>query len=221
MSDVALPSELERLLAENDGAFYADEAAARAIAMVIKLFEDDHYSWPEWVDKFGAEIDAPGHFRNSPEDAEKAEAVLSGGASNIHRNYAGLWLAACEKLLLEKGLVTQSELDGGFAAPDEMKGTGKKTEVEAQAAGHDFAVNQRVVVRDVEPAATAHLPLFVRGKTGVIERRLGDAADSDSGGEPPGPIYNVRFAARELWGPDAAPKDSVNFSIPDRYLTPA
>lgn len=116
MSEATLPGELERLLRDDDGALYADEAAARAIAIVIRLFEHGHYSWPEWIDKFSAEIAAPGHYRHSEDGAKEAEAVLTGDGKSINRNYAELWLSACEKLLLEKGLVTRSELDETFAA---------------------------------------------------------------------------------------------------------
>ncbi|MCP4320159.1 MAG: nitrile hydratase subunit beta [Hyphomicrobiales bacterium] len=209
MSERALPGELERLLADDDGRFYADEAAARAIAIVVKLFEQEHYSWPEWVDKFAAEIDAPGYFRNSPDQAKAAEAALSGEARSIHRNYAERWLAACEKLLLEKGLVTRGELDEAFAA--------LATE---RSAGAGFAIDDRVVVRDVQPDDADHLPLFVRGKTGIVERRLGgSAAQADRGIDQP--LYSVRFTARDLWGANAAPNDSINFSIRKRYLAPA
>lgn len=219
MSEGTLPGELERLFRDDDGALYADKAAARAVAIVIKLFEQEQYSWPEWVDKFSAEIEAPGHYRHSEDGAKKAEAVLTGDAKSIHRNYAELWLAACEKLLLEKGLVTRSELDGTFAA----LGTEKRS-------GEGFAINDRVVVSDIEPVGHAHMPLFVRGKTGVVERHLGDfsfpiTSMPDGTMEPHGknrqPLYSVRFTAQELWGSDASRKDSVNFSIWHSYLKPA
>ncbi len=219
MSEATLESELERLIREDDGALYADQAAARAIAIVMKLFEGEHYSWPEWVDKFSVEIAPPGHYRHSEDGARNAEAVLSGDGKSINRNYAGLWLAACEKLLLEKGLVTRSELDGTFAALRGEKGSSK-----------EFIINDRVVVRDIEPVGHAHLPLFVRGKTGVVERRLGDFpfpitsmpdGTADPGGKILQPVYSVRFTAQELWGSDALGKDSVNFSIWHSYLKPA
>jgi nitrile hydratase len=201
MSEDAMPNELERLLRDDDGALYADEAAARAIAIVINLFQKEHYSWPQWIDMFSAEIDAPGHYRHSPDGAAKAEEVLSGDGKNINRNYAGLWLAACEKLLIEKGLLTRSELAAKLAAlrqedpPDSS-----------------FAVGERVTVRDIEPSGPDHLPLFVRLKTGIVERRLGNNPDR--------PVYNIRFTARDLWGSDAPAKDSVNFTIGQDYLMP-
>jgi nitrile hydratase len=209
MSDGKIPAELERLIRDDDGALYADEAAARAIAIVIKLFEQEHYAWPEWVDKFSAEIGAPGYYRHSENGAKTAEAVLTGDSKSINRNYAKLWLEACEKLLLEKGLVTRSELDGTLAA--------LRTE---QGRDDEFAVDDRVLVRDIEPVGHAHLPLFVRGKTGIVERHLAAAALPESDGKNRRPVYSVRFTARELWGPDAPQKDSVNFSIGHDYLKP-
>ncbi len=205
MSEGTLPGELERLFRDDDGALYADEAAARALAIVMKLFEQEHYSWPEWVDKFSAEIEAPGHYRHSEDGAKKAEAVLTGDGKSINRNYAELWLVACEKLLLEKGLVTRSELDGTFAALRAEKRSGE-----------GFAINDRVVVRDIEPVGHAHLPLFVRGKIGVVERRLGDfsfpiTSMPDGTTEPDEkkrqPVYSVRFTAQELWGSVSITRD--------------
>jgi nitrile hydratase subunit beta len=34
-------------------------------------------------------------------------------------------------------------------------------------------------------------------------------------------VYSVRFAARELWGRQAAPQDSVYVDLWDDYLEPA
>jgi nitrile hydratase len=145
--------------------------------------------------------------------------VLTGDGKSINRNYAKLWLAACEKLLLEKGLLIAPELDAEFAT----------LRVENRS-GALFAVDDQVIVRDIEPVGHAHLPLFVRGKAGVIERPLGDFAfpvmsppngTAEAGESSRQPVYSVRFAARELWGPDAPRRDSVNFSIWHDYLMPA
>ena len=37
-------------------------------------------------------------------------------------------------------------------------------------------------------------------------------------GEQPQHLYSVRFAARELWGDDASPRDSVFIDMWDSYL---
>jgi nitrile hydratase len=145
--------------------------------------------------------------------------VLSGDGKSINRNYAELWHTACENLLVEKGLLTRAELDARLAALRAEKG-----------AGDGFADGEQVIVRDMEPVGHAHLPLYVRGKNGVVVRRLGNfkfpAMPAPDGTAPAGesnqqPVYSVRFAARELWGPDAPVGDSVNFSIWREYLKPA
>ena len=218
MSEETVPGELERLLRNDDGALYADDAAARAIAIVMTLFRQERYSWPEWVDTFSDEIGAPGYHRKLPDDAKAAEAALTGDGTSINRNYAKLWLAACEKLLLEKGLLTRSELAAKLAA--------LRAE---ERPGDAFAVGDRVVVHDIEPVGHAHLPLFVRGKTGIVERRLGDVAVStlptpenttDPDERNRRPVYSVCFTAQELWGSGAPEKDSVNFSIGHDHLKP-
>lgn len=201
-------AELERLIRSDDGALFADEPAARAVAIVVELFARSHYDWPEWVAHFSAEVGAPGYFE---EPGEGAGAALSGDGERVNRSYAKLWLQACEKLLVEKGLLTRSELDAKLAAL-------------RAGACREFKAGDRVVVRDVEPVGHAHLPLFVRGKPGVIERRMPARARAsvgeagDDGETNLQPVYSVRFAARTLWGPDAPAKDSVNFSLWQGYL---
>jgi nitrile hydratase len=40
-------------------------------------------------------------------------------------------------------------------------------------------------------------------------------------GEKPQHVYSVRFAARELWGPEAAAQDGVYVDLWDDHLEPA
>lgn len=40
-------------------------------------------------------------------------------------------------------------------------------------------------------------------------------------GEKPQHVYSVCFAARELWGGQASPRDSVYLDLWDDYLEPA
>ncbi len=211
--------DLSQLIKDDDGAPYADEAAARSIAIVMSLFDQGHYAWPEWVDKFSVEISPPGHYQQSAASAKAAEDALTGNGKSINRNYAKLWLAACENLLLEKGLLTRPELDAKLA-----------TLRAENSSGDEYAVGDQVVVCDIEPVGHAHLPLFVRGKSGVIERRLGDfvfpselapdgSTEAREGDRQP--VYSVRFTAQQLWGSDAPNADSLNISIWHNYLKPA
>ena len=60
---------------------------------------------------------------------------------------------------------------------------------------------------------------------GVIDRDHGVFVFPDTNahfqGEKPQHVYSVRFAARELWGEQAAPNDSVYVDMWDDYLEPA
>ncbi len=40
-------------------------------------------------------------------------------------------------------------------------------------------------------------------------------------GKKPQHVYSVRFTARELWGPQASPRDSVFVDLWDDHLEPA
>jgi nitrile hydratase subunit beta len=66
------------------------------------------------------------------------------------------------------------------------------------------------------------LPRYARGKSGVIVRDHGAFVFPDSNahfqGEKPQHLYSVRFAARELWGTQAPPRDSVYVDMWDDYL---
>jgi nitrile hydratase len=205
--------ELARLPREEGGPVFVEPWAARAIAIVVKMF-GRRRSWPEWVDYFSAEIAAPGHYRRPESNAGMAGEKLTGDANRINTHYFEYWLAACEKLLVAKGVITKGELDE------------KASELAAaQSPAPSFARGERIVVRDIDPVGHAHLPLYVRGKTGVVERNLGTFGSTDAGesgaGESRQCVYSVRFTARELWGPDASDRDSLFFSIWESHLEPA
>ena len=214
MSEARDEVDLAQLIRDDDGEKYAHQAAARSIAIVMKLHEQGHYDWPEWVDKFSVQIAPPGHYTQTAAEADAAEAMLSGDGKGINRNYAVLWQTACENLLVEKGLLSRDELDAKLA---EMQ--------VSETADEDITVGDQVLVRDVEPVGHAHLPLFLRGKQGVVIRRMGDftfpevaGADGEAKARGPLAVYSVRFAAREVWGPDAPAGDSLNFNIWRDYL---
>ena len=76
--------------------------------------------------------------------------------------------------------------------------------------------------RNINPVSHTRLPRYVRGRTGVIEKDRGVQAFPDSTalahGDKPQHVYSVRFAARELWGEQASPRDSVYVELWDDYL---
>jgi nitrile hydratase len=85
-----------------------------------------------------------------------------------------------------------------------------------------FHVDQRVRTRNIHPAGHTRLPRYARGKSGVIVRDHGVYSFPDTNahfqGEKRQHVYAVRFLARELWGPDASPRDTVHLDLWDDYL---
>ena len=69
-----------------DGPVFAEPWEAQAFAMAVKLNEAGVFPWSEWAETLGAELKA------QPE-----------------RPYYESWLAALEKLVEAKGLMTEAE----------------------------------------------------------------------------------------------------------------
>ena len=87
-----------------------------------------------------------------------------------------------------------------------------------------FQTGQTVRALNINPVTHTRLPRYVRGRTGTIERDHGVFAFMETTGlglpDKPQHVYSVRFAARELWGREAAPQDSVYLDLYDDYLEP-
>jgi len=88
-----------------------------------------------------------------------------------------------------------------------------------------FAAGQRVRARNLHPTGHIRLPRYARGKLGTVDRDRGVFVFPDTNahflGENPQRLYSVRFAARELWGEQASPRDTVYIDMWDDYLEPA
>jgi len=86
-------------------------------------------------------------------------------------------------------------------------------------------VGQRVRARNLNPVGHTRLPRYVRGKVGTITRDGGieELQDTDTQGlgDKQQHVYTVRFAARELWGDQASPRDSVYADLWEGYLESA
>ena len=87
-----------------------------------------------------------------------------------------------------------------------------------------FQVGDPVVTRNMHPQGHIRLPRYARGHSGVIARDHGVFVFPDSNAQGRGPhpqrLYSVRFAARDLWGPDAEPNQSVCLDLFEPYLLP-
>jgi nitrile hydratase len=82
-----------------------------------------------------------------------------------------------------------------------------------------------VRARNINPTGHTRLPRYARGKVGTVERDHGVFHFADLVAhflpDKPQHIYSVRFTARELWGEQASPRDSVYLDMWDDYLEPA
>jgi nitrile hydratase len=85
-----------------------------------------------------------------------------------------------------------------------------------------FSPGQRVRTRRDNPDGHTRIPVYLRGRRGVIERVVGTAPFSDA--EAKGirgrnePLYTVAFSAAELWGAEADPSQTLAADLFESYL---
>ncbi|HEV3140007.1 MAG TPA: nitrile hydratase subunit beta [Vicinamibacterales bacterium] len=156
-------------------------------------------------------------------------------AEYLRMTYYERWFAWMTGTLVATGDVAQSEIDAGQRAPGapiaapavtaqivptmvDLRPTARRT---ARAIAH-FKSGQRVRARNLHPPGHTRLPRYARGKVGVVVRDRGVFLFPDTHahdlGEQPQHLYSVRFAARELWGERASPRDFVHLDMWDDYL---
>jgi nitrile hydratase beta subunit len=153
----------------------------------------------------------------------------------LRMSYYERMLTAQTELLIAHGVITREELQSGRATPGKPKDK-RLTAAEVPAAiakvhayirklpvAPLFQVGQRVRALNLNPITHTRLPRYARGRTGTIEKDYGVSDSVQQALEKPKPqhLYSVRFAARELWGEQAAPQDSVYIDLWDDYLEPA
>jgi nitrile hydratase subunit beta len=168
-------------------------------------------------------------------DAGRHQRELIPGPEYLRMSYYEKWFTALTQMLLQGGAVTPDELASGAPDPAAAKATPRLgpeavaptlsrsgSYLRQIASAPAFKVGDKVRARNLSPTGHTRLPRYVRGRQGVIERRRGAHVFPDShahgGGEDPRPLYTVRFTARELWGPDAAERDSVSLDLWEPYL---
>jgi nitrile hydratase len=87
-----------------------------------------------------------------------------------------------------------------------------------------YQTGEEVRTRDMNPAGHTRLPRYARGHRGEVVRVSPAAPVPDRvvGGllPVPLPVYTVRFSARELWGPQGHPNDTVDVDVWESYLEP-
>ena len=149
--------------------------------------------------------------------------------------YYGVWLAAFERLLADRGMATVEELADGRmrVAPIETKPALRAADVEATLRRGGpvdreptreprFAMGDEVETINDHPATHTRLPRYARGRRGTVDAVLGFHVFPDTNargeGEDPQWLYRVRFAASQLWGRNADPRDAVTLDLWEPYL---
>ena len=192
-----------------------------------------HAEWERRVFAMDEAIDG-----DWPGGAGRYQKELIPPAEYLRMSYYERWLRGLSELLVRSGMVTQTELETGIAEGGNTKGRKVLRVAEVRpriAAGFPstskvpavakFHLGERVRARNINPSAHTRLPRYARGKLGTIERDHGVFVFNDSEaqglGDKPQHLYSVRFAARELWGSEAPPGDSVHLDLWDDHLEPA
>jgi nitrile hydratase accessory protein len=91
---------LPRLPRENNGPVFAEPWQAQAFALAVKLSEHGYFTWKEWAAALAAELKAA-ESRSEPDDGT---------------HYYEHWLAALERLVVNKGLTDPEAMDERKAA---------------------------------------------------------------------------------------------------------
>jgi nitrile hydratase len=159
-------------------------------------------------------------------------------ADYLAMSYYERQLVAFIDLMVEVGFVTRAELASGYPEVSPSGVTPALTVAKAQtliargiptsralSVAPRFQRGQQVRTKNIHPAGHTRLPRYARDKVGTIDRDHGVFVFPDTNahflGEKPQHVYSVRFAAQELWGANAAPRDAVYLDLWDDYLDPA
>lgn len=190
-----------------------------------------------WEGRLFALRRCTGAWRKWNLDASRQSVERVPPIEHLQASYYARQYLAFTKLLVERGLVTSDELSAGQPAAGQPKLTppltvDKVADLVAKGAPANrdvdiaprFREGGRVQTREIHPVTHTRLPRYARGRTGTVMRDYGVFVFPDTNsqflGEKPQHLYSVRFAARELWGEQAAPKDSVHLDLWDDYLDP-
>ncbi len=188
-----------------------------------------------WEGRLYAIRRALGGWRKWTTDSARYEVELIPPLDYMQMSYYERWIVSTIELVVKAGLVTREEIETGKPAPGTVKATPPLKAADYSAAlvrptvarpdagvKPNFKAGQRVRARNMHPIGHTRIPRYVRGKTGTVHEDHGIYVFPDTivagVGEKPQHVYSVRFEARELWGPQAAPRHAVYVDLWDDYL---
>ena len=194
-----------------------------------------HHSWEG---RIFALRRAMGAWRKWNIDASRYAVELVPPVDYLRLSYYERQFVAFLEMLVEHKFVTPEELQIGAPAAGTPIATPALTVEKAKALiakgvpvkrdlpiAPRFQPGQKIRTLNLNPTTHTRLPRYARDKSGTIEGDHGVFVFPDTNatflGEHPQHLYSVRFAARELWGPQASLNDSVYLDMWDAYLEPA
>ena len=175
-------------------------------------------------------------------DEHRHEIELMGAPDYLTAGYYGRWLFAMESILDRKDVLKREEVELRIAErnsdvrhyspasfeqrnwplpPSEKIRWGAwRKEV---AVTPKFQLGDPVRVRNLHPAGHTRVTSYSRGKTGVVAIVNAQAwvfpdTRAHHRGENLQPVYNVKFAASELWGPQAEPNTFTYIDFSEDHL---
>jgi nitrile hydratase len=155
-------------------------------------------------------------------------------ADYLSASYYEKWLFATEGLLIEKGVLTRAEIEAGrslgeghklpalpAAAVRQFLAGPLRMDVPSDAKPR-FKIGDAIIARNMHPHHHTRIPRYVRGRRGTIIQvhETYKLPDTNAHGDPTRVehVYMVEFSARELWGAEAPPNDTVALNLFDSYM---
>lgn len=148
----------------------------------------------------------------------------------LQSSYFERWLDGVERGLIERGYLTESEIENRLAefeagtfepvepAPGPMPAIAETT----GNAVRRFDIGEQVRVRNSHGSSHNRAPRYLRGKVGVVQHCRGHEVFPDTNasylGDRPQVVYSVVFEGGELWGGSAEPGQLLSIDLWDAYL---
>ncbi|MGU9981631.1 nitrile hydratase subunit beta [Phreatobacter sp. HK31-P] len=215
---------------------YADLGGRKGLGPVVPEKDEPwfHADWEKRALALTLAMGATGSWT-----IDQSRAAREQQPDYLAMSYYEIWTGAMERLLSERGLVTEADFAAGHAVDppkpiarvltiDKVPATlarGGPTD-RAAATPARFAVGDRVRTATVAaPTGHTRLPRYVQGKVGTVTHLHGVHVFADTNatpvGEAPQWLYTVRFDGADLFGAEGDPTSSVSVDAWDSYLSPA